>query len=83
MSHQRDVLSWGLVLFVLLLVAGAAYYLLLPQLQPHVTLRLGDGVFTAQVADTQEKREKGLSGTYSLRDSQALLFVYDLSLIHI
>ncbi len=77
MSHQRDVLSWGLVLLVLALVGAAAYYLLLPQLQPHVTLRLGDGVFAAQVADTPEKRTKGLSGTYNLRDSQAMLFVFD------
>jgi hypothetical protein len=70
-------MSWGLIALVLLLVGVAAIYVLWPQLQPHATVRLGDGVFTAKVADTPEKREKGLSGTLQLRQDEALLFVYD------
>lgn len=77
MSLRKDVWSWGIVAIVLLLVGAAAFYIFWPQLQPHTTLRLGDGVFTTRVADTEAEREKGLSGTLSLRQDEALLFVYD------
>ncbi len=77
MSQRKDVLSWGLIILVLALVGAAAYYVLLPQIQPHTTLRLGDGVFTTQVAKTDAERDKGLSGTHSLRDNQAMLLVYE------
>lgn len=77
MSRRKDALSWMLIVFVLGLIGVAAYYVFLPQLQPHVTVRLGDGVFKARVAKTDEEREKGLSGTRSLASNQAMLFVYD------
>jgi uncharacterized membrane protein (UPF0127 family) len=77
MSIRKGVLSWGLVLLVLALVAVAAYYVMAPQLRPHVTVRLGDGVFLAQVARTPEAREKGLSGTTGLRENEGMLFIYD------
>lgn len=77
MSVRKAVLSWGLVVLVLGLVGTAAYYVLEPQLRPHVTLRLGDGVFLAKVAKTPEAREKGLSGTPSLRENEGMLFVHD------
>lgn len=76
MSRQREALSWGLVALVLLAAVGAALYVLWPQLQPHTTLRIGDGVFTARVAKTQAEHEKGLSGEQSLREDQAMIFVY-------
>jgi uncharacterized membrane protein (UPF0127 family) len=77
MSVKRNkFLSWLLVVFMLLLVAVAAFYVLKPQLEQHTTLRLGDGVFKARVAKTDAEREKGLSGTAKLRDDQAMLFVF-------
>jgi uncharacterized membrane protein (UPF0127 family) len=76
MSRRKDVLSWGLIVLVLFLVAGATVYVLWPQLQPHTTLHLGDGVFTTQVAKTQDARDKALSGTHSLGGDQAELLVY-------
>jgi uncharacterized membrane protein (UPF0127 family) len=77
MSRRKDVLSWGLIALVLLLVGAAAAYILWPQLQPHTTLHLGDGVYTARVAKTQVDRDKGLTGTNSLGEDQAMIFVYD------
>jgi uncharacterized membrane protein (UPF0127 family) len=77
MSRRKDVLSWGLVVLVLLLVGAAAVYVMWPQLQSHTTLRLGDGVFTARVAKTQEERDKGLADTHSLGQDQAMILVYD------
>lgn len=77
MSRPKDLMSWGLVALVLVLVGFGAYYVFLPQLQPHVTLHLGDGIFTSRLARTEAEREKGLSGTHSLRDDQAMLLIYD------
>lgn len=77
MSKRRNtLLSWALIVFVLLLVGAAAFYIIRPQLKQHTTLRLGDGVFKTWVAKTPEEREKGLSGTAKLRDDQAMLFVF-------
>lgn len=77
MSVRKGVLSWALVLLVLGLVGGTAYFAFEPQLRPHVTLHLGDGVFLTRVAKTTEAREKGLSKTSSLRESEGMLLVFD------
>ncbi|HSW77976.1 MAG TPA: DUF192 domain-containing protein [Candidatus Chromulinivoraceae bacterium] len=77
MSRRRDAMSWGVIALVLMLVSMAAVYVLWPQLQPHTTLHLGDGIFTAQVAKTQAARDKGLTGTPSLSVDNAMIFVYD------
>lgn len=77
MSKRREALSWILVTFALALVGAAAYYILLPQLQPHTTVRIGDGVYKTRVATTEEDRTKGLSGTAKLHEGDALLLVFD------
>jgi uncharacterized membrane protein (UPF0127 family) len=77
MSRRKDALSWGLIVLVLLLVGAAAVYVMWPQLQPHTTLHLGDGVFTARVAKTSTELEKGLSDTRGLGEDQAMILVYD------
>lgn len=52
-------------------------YVLWPQLRPHTTVRMGDGVFNATIAKTDSSREQGLSGTSPLRPDQAMIFVFD------
>jgi uncharacterized membrane protein (UPF0127 family) len=76
MSRRKEALSWLSVIFVLLIVGAAALYILWPQMQPHATLRVGDGVFKAQVARTNEARAQGLSNTATLRSDQAMIMVY-------
>lgn len=77
MSRRREALSWVFVIFVLLLVGATALYVLWPQLQPQTTVRIGDGVFKARVAKTEEARVKGLSDTTHLGQDQALLLVFE------
>lgn len=76
MARKKDALSWGAVVLVLLAVAGAAAYVLWPQLQPHTSLRLGDGVFTARVIKTKAEREASAKESRKLRSDQAVIFVY-------
>lgn len=77
MSVRKDVLSWGLIALVLLLVGFAAYFILEPRLRPHVTVHMGGGVFSAQVLKTDKERTKGLSGRPDLGADEAMLFVFD------
>jgi len=77
MSRRRDAWTWVLIVGVVLLVVGAALYVLWPQLQPHASVHIGDAVFTTKVAKTPADRDKGLGGTYKLNGDQALLLVYD------
>ncbi|MFI5212523.1 MAG: DUF192 domain-containing protein [Candidatus Saccharimonadales bacterium] len=75
MSLRHDGTSWALIVLLLVIVAGATIYILWPQLQPHTTLRLGDGVFTANIITTPEASGAS-SGTRDLQLNQATLFVY-------
>jgi uncharacterized protein len=77
MSVKKDAWSWVLIVGALLLVGVVATYILWPQLQSHVSVHVGDGVFVTRVARTAAEREKGLSGTGELRSDQAMLFVYE------
>jgi uncharacterized membrane protein (UPF0127 family) len=77
MARKKDALSWGVVALVLLAVAGAAAYVMWPQLQPHTMLHIGDGVFTARVLKTPTERAASLHEARKLRDDQAVIFVYD------
>lgn len=75
-NHHKDALSWVLITFTVLLVAAAAFYIIWPHIKSHVTVKIGDGVYKAQVAKTPTERAKGLSNSTSLRQDEALLMVY-------
>lgn len=77
MNRHKGILSWLLVILVLGLVGVAAYFVLEPQIRPHVTVHLGDAVFKTPVAKTEAEREQGLGGTHGLGEDQGMLFVYD------
>lgn len=40
-------------------------------------LKIGEAIFNVELADSPEKREKGLSGRKSLAESRGMLFVFD------
>lgn len=77
MSLQKDRLSWAFIGLLLLAVGSAAYFVLWPQLQPHVTLRLGDGIFNARIVTVKEHVQNGLPDTDQLPENKAVLHVYD------
>lgn len=66
---------WGLLLVATALLS---FQLISSYIYPSTTsLYLGDGAFTVRVAKSDEARTKGLSGTSSLPEDEALLFVFD------
>lgn len=74
---QRD--NWGKwamgIALVLIIVAGVLMVLSINKRKTPITL--GDQVVYARVADTDDSRRKGLSGTAPLGEREAMLFVFE------
>ena len=70
----KRAIAFIILLLVAVLVSQVvnAYYL-----PTEASLRIGDNTFNATIADTDETRIKGLSGTRHLAANHAMLFVYD------
>jgi uncharacterized membrane protein (UPF0127 family) len=70
--HTTGILVGGLVLILVAFVASYAYR----NFQPSSDLRLGSGVFSIQLATTDQARIQGLSGVDHLNANQGLLMVF-------
>lgn len=77
MSQRRERLSWLLIGLLLVAVALTAYYIVWPRLQPHTTLRVGDGVFTARVYMPGTIQQADMATQPQLRNDKAIVYVYD------
>lgn len=77
MAKHEKRSTWIIVLLALLVIVGLAYIFIANYMRPHVTLRLGDGVFRAELARTSEEHIRGLSGHTALPSNHAMLFVFD------
>ncbi len=77
MSLRKDKFTWLFVIGIVLIVAAVAVIFLQAYARPHVSLRLGDGVFTADLAQTDGARERGLGGVSTLPKNRGMLFVFD------
>lgn len=76
MSLRRESLSWVLIGALLAAVGTTAYFILLPRLQSHLTLRLGDGIFNARVITSKEYAKNGIQNTSQLREDKVILRMY-------
>lgn len=74
---QRDSMSWVLALFCLLIAGAAAIYVVLPQMKPHTTLRVGDGVFSAAIVVPAKNSVQSVPGAASLERNQAVLYTFE------
>lgn len=77
MSLRKERLSWIFIGALLAAVGVTAYFVLLPQLQPHLTVRLGDGIFNARVITPKEYAKNGIQHANQLRADKAILHIYD------
>lgn len=71
-THTTFIVIVGLVLILIALVASY----MSQNLRPSTELRLGSGVFSVQVAQTNDALVQGLSGTESLAANEGLLMVF-------
>lgn len=66
---------WGLLLVATALLS---FQLISSYIYPKTTsLYIGDGAFSARVANSEAARTKGLSGTESLPSDEVMLFVFE------
>jgi uncharacterized membrane protein (UPF0127 family) len=79
MSSGQSRLGNRIIVAILLFTVSAmlshavsAYFI-----PARAVLHLGSGRFEIEIADTDRKRQKGLSGTKSLPANKALFFVFD------
>lgn len=73
--RSEIVVTWTIALA--LLVVGMAFFLLTTKITHQTQVYVGDQVLTARIADTPAARERGLSGTDTLANNQAMLFIFD------
>ena len=76
MSQIKDNSTSFLIAAMLLVVAGAAVFLLISQLQPTTVLSFGGNIFKARIASTPSSREKGLGGVTELGPQQAMILAF-------
>lgn len=76
MSLRKERLSWVFIGLFLLVVAATVYWVILPQLQSRVTLRVGDGVFAGRVLKPQESIAQAQRDVQALRPGAAIMHVY-------
>lgn len=76
MSLRKEPLSWVFIGALLIAIGMTAYSVMWPQLQPHLTLRIGDGVFNAKVITSQHDTVRGASDPDQLQVNDAVLYVY-------
>ncbi len=74
---RKDFNTFTIIAIILIITFIGVFFVIMPNM-PHssTSLRIGDGVFRARVAYTQDDREKGLSGVTNMSADQALLMVY-------
>lgn len=77
MSLRKERLSWVFIGALLAAVGTTAYFAVLPQLQPHLTLRLGDGIFHARVVTAKDHAKNGIQNINQLREDKAVLHMYN------
>lgn len=76
MSLRKDSLSWAFIALGLAVVGVTAYFVMVPQLRPQLTLRLGDGVFDAIVVRPNQNETHDMNAQ-PLRQNQAVIQIYD------
>lgn len=76
MTNHKDAFTWVLMALALILVGIAAFFIITPQLQPHTSLHIGDGIYTAQISKTLSDQDAFFASTTNLAQDQAGIFVY-------
>jgi uncharacterized membrane protein (UPF0127 family) len=75
---RRD--NWGkwALAVALIMVVGAGVMMIINVVQRKTMVSIGGQTVYAQVANTDQTRAQGLSGTSKLGDHEAMLFIFDV-----
>lgn len=76
MKRTSNVGLAVIIIGVVAIILATAIIFVSSKIQSRVSLNIGDGIFTAKLANTQSLRDKGLSGVTNLSHDQALILAY-------
>jgi uncharacterized membrane protein (UPF0127 family) len=76
MKRASNVGLAVIVIGVVAAILAAAVSIFAVNVQSRISLNVGDGIFTARLANTPDLRAKGLSGLSDLSADQALIMAY-------
>ena len=76
-GNAQKRITWLIVIAVLALVGFVAVKMMLHETRPRMVVMAGSGVYHAEVVDTDEARQKGLSGRPSIGLTEAMLFEFE------
>jgi len=77
MAFNKEAVAVPIIGFVLIIIVVSFFVSIFSHMaQPTITIRLGDGIFKAKVASTEQQRQKGLADVDRLESSEALLMVF-------
>ncbi len=76
MKRASNVSLAVIVIGVIALIFAAVVSLFATNVQSRISLNIGDGIFTAKLANTPDLRDKGLGGLTNLSADQALIMAY-------
>lgn len=76
MRDRRQLRGFGIILATALVLAITVFVLYFPKPGNTTTVRMNGATIRATVADTDEEREQGLSGSEGLAADRGMLFVF-------
>lgn len=76
-TFWRPATVYYLIGGLVLLLIGSVISYILSTFQPTLPLRIGSGMYSLWVADTNEERTKGLAGVAELKPNQGMILKYD------
>jgi len=76
MPYRKEIGIVPIISGILIIILGAFFFVILPNMSPTTNLRLGDGVFKARIVSKESDRINGLKNVTNLGPDQALLMVF-------
>lgn len=73
---RRDTLPWIFILFFVSVIVVTGFIVIKPSLEPSMTLRLGDGIFTTTIIDINQKQATDPIDATVLLPNQAMMARY-------
>lgn len=73
---NRDIIISGIIVFLIIFIITTYLFVYKNNSQVYKNIKIRDAIVKVEIADTKEKREKGLSKRKSLDENNGMFFIY-------
>lgn len=81
-GHKQKNVIWLIIAAAVMLI-GLAFWIVFDRIQTmRYTVTIGDKIYSAELAETDQQRQRGLSGRDGIAADEAMLFVFDSDAQH-